>query len=512
MGSYTTKLNLYKPDVGETGWGALVNTNFDTIDTIEPADIGAEPAITKKTAFNKDFGTAAGTVCEGNDARLSDTRTPTAHASTHASGGTDAITIAQSQVTNLSTTLNGKVNVAQGTANAGKYLAVGADGNVTLKEVIPGKVYGFKIPYGSKTDNIEYTDSAVGMNETQRRALVRSWAKHAVVQNGVVKYWLDETNLNKKANGTASVLTGADGDVMLMYKPIFWKVSHVDNQYTLVQFSDYNWDVGNTVTAHRYGDGICSYLGLGVFEGIIQSSALRSINSSGNPTVNTTNNAFYNAAIYGRNGGHYNQMLPLTWTLYAILLLFEGGNRNVQAKWGNGVISKSWDGSFNGNAVNEGWNATTPWNRNNNSNTSGVTAGGIHNMWGNIYKFFGEFIKETTNVARFTIRGGSDHSLISATTMPNSWASIQMTGVTGACFMDCIGDKHMPFLPRTTGSGSSNTYWPDNCWSSTSQRNCGLVGGNWGDGVTAGLFLVSVSDAVSSTNVYFGARLQVLIE
>lgn len=38
-----------------------------------------EPAFTKKTAFNKDFGTAVGTVCEGNDARLSNARTPLAH-------------------------------------------------------------------------------------------------------------------------------------------------------------------------------------------------------------------------------------------------------------------------------------------------------------------------------------------------------------------------------------------------------------------------------------------------
>ena len=51
-----------------------------------------EPVIpVKKTAFNKDFGTAADTVCEGNDSRLSDTRTPKAHASTHVTGGTDII-------------------------------------------------------------------------------------------------------------------------------------------------------------------------------------------------------------------------------------------------------------------------------------------------------------------------------------------------------------------------------------------------------------------------------------
>lgn len=38
------------------------------------APVAQEPAITKHTAFNKDFGSDAGTVCEGNDPRLSDAR------------------------------------------------------------------------------------------------------------------------------------------------------------------------------------------------------------------------------------------------------------------------------------------------------------------------------------------------------------------------------------------------------------------------------------------------------
>ena len=38
------------------------------------AALGAEPAFTKNTAFNKNFGTAAGTVCQGNDGRLSNAR------------------------------------------------------------------------------------------------------------------------------------------------------------------------------------------------------------------------------------------------------------------------------------------------------------------------------------------------------------------------------------------------------------------------------------------------------
>lgn len=36
--------------------------------------IGAEPAFTKNNAFNKSFGSAAGTVCQGNDGRLSNAR------------------------------------------------------------------------------------------------------------------------------------------------------------------------------------------------------------------------------------------------------------------------------------------------------------------------------------------------------------------------------------------------------------------------------------------------------
>lgn len=50
----------------------------------------------------------ANVVVQGNDSRLSNSRTPTAHASSHASIGSDPITIAESQVTNLVSDLSGK--------------------------------------------------------------------------------------------------------------------------------------------------------------------------------------------------------------------------------------------------------------------------------------------------------------------------------------------------------------------------------------------------------------------
>lgn len=55
---------------------------------LDAADVGAEPAFDKNTAFNKNFGATAGTVCEGDDARLSNARTPTSHASSSTTYGT----------------------------------------------------------------------------------------------------------------------------------------------------------------------------------------------------------------------------------------------------------------------------------------------------------------------------------------------------------------------------------------------------------------------------------------
>ncbi|MCG4631839.1 phage tail protein [Bilophila wadsworthia] len=76
-------------------------------DALTPADIGAVPTTVQviagtglsgggSLAANRTlavtYGTAAGTACQGNDARLSNARTPTAHKATHKTGGTDALT------------------------------------------------------------------------------------------------------------------------------------------------------------------------------------------------------------------------------------------------------------------------------------------------------------------------------------------------------------------------------------------------------------------------------------
>ena len=84
-----------------------------------------EPVFSKNTAFNKNFGSIADTVCQGNDSRLSDARTPTAH--THAT-------------TDIS---SGTLGVARGGTGISSYTAgnyIYASAAATLAQKTPAQV------------------------------------------------------------------------------------------------------------------------------------------------------------------------------------------------------------------------------------------------------------------------------------------------------------------------------------------------------------------------------------
>ena len=73
--------------------------------------------MTKTYLLTQDnFGSGSGEVCEGNDSRLSNQRTPTAHAGTHGSGGSDPITPASIGAEPAISTKNSAFNVNFGTA------------------------------------------------------------------------------------------------------------------------------------------------------------------------------------------------------------------------------------------------------------------------------------------------------------------------------------------------------------------------------------------------------------
>jgi hypothetical protein len=89
--------------------------------------------ITTSGTISVKYGTTAGTAAQGNDTRLSDSRIPTAHASTHASAGSDPVTVTlTSQVTGTLPVANGGTGRIVGNYSIyANEIHVGKDGNDT---------------------------------------------------------------------------------------------------------------------------------------------------------------------------------------------------------------------------------------------------------------------------------------------------------------------------------------------------------------------------------------------
>lgn len=93
-------------DTGLTGaTGATGPTGVVAATTPITYNAGTQTVGIDQTGITIAPSQVTGTAVITSDARLSDARTPTAHAASHASGGADAVTLAQSQVTNLTTDL-----------------------------------------------------------------------------------------------------------------------------------------------------------------------------------------------------------------------------------------------------------------------------------------------------------------------------------------------------------------------------------------------------------------------
>jgi len=80
--------------------------------------LGGGGALSADVTLNVSYGTSGTTACVGNDARLSNARTPSTHASSHATGGSDVLTLGQSQITSLVSDLAAKASTTHASTHA----------------------------------------------------------------------------------------------------------------------------------------------------------------------------------------------------------------------------------------------------------------------------------------------------------------------------------------------------------------------------------------------------------
>ena len=386
--------------------------------------------------------------------------------------------------------------------------AISEDTVVIRGNAKPPLTYTFTVNQSvSAPENmVSYQDDAVGMTRNDRQNLILQYVKPCVVKNAVRQYYLNPLNLNQKADGTASDLTGTDGDVCLEIPTIYLKYSS-DGSAGTVSFT-FKPTAGYTAYAHRYGDRIASYIWLGMFEATGTTCA-SVYSASATPKVSQKLSAFRTQAR--TKGDTYNPMLITGWSLYQTLVTFILGTTDTQSAVGNGNVSTS--AAIAVGAVN---GSTTTWLTGGafqgdtvNSNT-GVIALWMVNPWGNVYKFC-DGIEYYQSTAYVTVQNNEGHDIEQGrTNVPATWEAVSTglpNNLSGQYITKTLFDGRIPWFP-TAGGGTSSTFYCDGVYSSTSD-NCCLVGGFWGHAALAGLFCVLVGSGVAGSSASIGARLQI---
>jgi hypothetical protein len=144
-----------------------------------------------------------------SDSRLTDARTPTAHASSHGSAGTDAVTLAQSQVTNLTTDLAGKVATSR-TVSTTAPLAGGGDLSADRTLTIADATTSVK-------GAVQLTDSTSSTSTTTAATPNAVKSAYDLANGAIPKSTVTTTGDLIVANGASSVTrlaAGTSGQVL----------------------------------------------------------------------------------------------------------------------------------------------------------------------------------------------------------------------------------------------------------------------------------------------------------
>ena len=135
-----------------------------TRQVIAGTGLGGGGALSADVTLTALYGTSGSTACVGNDARLSNARTPSIHASSHATGGSDVLTLGQAQITNLTTDLAAKALGAT-TMTAGTGLTGGGDLSANRSFAV---AYGTTSTTATVGDDARFSFLAAGMGATSR--------------------------------------------------------------------------------------------------------------------------------------------------------------------------------------------------------------------------------------------------------------------------------------------------------------------------------------------------------
>ena len=363
-----------------------------------------------------------------------------------------------------------------------------------------------------------------------------------LLDSGAVNYYLLGTDWAFKADGTASTLTGADGQVMVEIPKFYyrversgtittWSVSAVPQSGFVVHPAfikdgvEVNYRYISAYDACVYDVSATSYIsGLnwdnnaspsGVAVDLTPTTGDKLASVKGiYPMVGLTRASFRTLAA--NRGTGWRQVDFALWSAIQLLYVIEYQSFFTQNLLGAGNTNGSYIGASGnqndsphtiagaGDSIGAGsTNTTSGAGVNAKPGTSFMKYRGIENWYGNCWTWADGInvnvgatgnVHVTNNRADFADNTSTNMTLITSSLPTSSgWIS------------DLLPAD--PYMIPKTNSGGSNTYITDYHYASASSNRVVIVSGGAGDGANAGGFILSSNNASSLANRAVGGRL-----
>lgn len=333
--------------------------------------------------------------------------------------------------------------------------------------------------------------------------------------NGQVDYYLNENDLTKKIDGSASDVANVDydGNAMMEWGNgtdiIWWKIApdkgnpnsaslYVANYQADKDFKNLNFiDINGNEKAHFYTP---------IYNGSLDSNnKLRSISGQ---TVIKSKTASQEMTYARANGTGYEIEQYVDRLLINILLIIMGKSTDTQDVFGRGRNSETIDGEAfllkTGTMNSKGlfWGAYD-------GGEAGVKVFGMENYYGNqCRRTVGLILANGTAKVKLSPSVKDGSSATNYNTDGTGYIKISNStpsGTNGGYIRDMLYTA-LGMFP-TVITGSSSTYYPDGCDFNIAIIAFAIFGGTLGGGQHDGAFYVHLNADADSWGWYVGASL-----
>lgn len=347
---------------------------------------------------------------------------------------------------------------------------------------------GYGVNWDPTTDTYERTGIAAGVAlSTSYAGVIQTKMRRCVLNaDGTVKYYLSATDSTKKADGSAAIIDGTDGNVMVEIPKFWYKYENVGgvHKWLISDAAQTGYEVhpafirGGVEKSFRY---YCAYQGYTLDAKLISGSGRV-------PTASKTRAAFRTEAA--ANGAGWSQIDWNLLTAVQLLYLVEYANFNTQAMLGQGITTGSVYTDITGSSNSLG-NASSP---STNTSTQFMSYRGIENWYGQIYKFI-----DGVNISSYVYYINNNPATFADDVFTGDYISTGITSITANGYVKDIVANKNGFVASTIG-GSTSTFVTDRFYQSSGLMIM-FFGGHTSSAGAAGGFCLITNRAASFADV-----------